>query len=303
MHKILTALGLATVALLAGCHNWPNLRSHDAAPQARGPVETPDAVSLVNSLNDNSRRLVSLQAADVDILAKEGSQQVGLAGVMSCTKPRNFRLQANVFGSQAVDMGSNDQEFWYWISKADPPYLVHCSYQDLAKPGTYLPFPFQPDWVVEALGMGEYNPQGKYEVRAKGNVVYLIEQTNSAQGQPVNKVTVFSYTASSQGRPQVVAHVLQDANGKEICSARILDVKYDQASGAVYPHRIKLSWPAQKIEMSMILDSVRVNTLNDQARVAALFTRPRLANVPTIDLAQVPARPVSQIQRVRGSMR
>ncbi len=303
MRKTLTALSLAAVALVAGCHNWPNLRSHDPGPQARGPAETPDAASLINTLNDNSRRLESLQAADVDILAREGSQQVGLAGVMSCKKPRNFRLQANVFGSQAVDMGSNDQEFWYWISKADPPYLVHCSYQDLAKPGTYLPFPFQPDWVVEALGMADYNPQGNYQVRTNRNFVDLIEQTTSAQGQPVFKVTRFGYPASSQGRPQVVAHVLQDAKGTTICAAQILDVQYDKASGAVYPHRVKLSWPAQKIEMSMTLDSVRVNALNDQARLVALFSRPRLANVPTIDLAQVPARPVSQIQRVRGSMR
>ncbi|HJT75909.1 MAG TPA: hypothetical protein VJ739_01800 [Gemmataceae bacterium] len=302
MRKFLTALGLAAVAL-AGCHNWPSLRTHDPVQQARGPVETPDAAALVRAVNDNASRLVSLQAADVDILAKEGAQPIGLTGVMSCMKPRNFRLQANVFGSQAVDMGSNDREFWYWISKADPPYLVHCSYQDLAKGGVYLPFPFQPDWVLEALGMAEYNPQGNYRVQADRNVVQLIEQTTSSQGQPVQKVTVFSLTAAPQGRPQVLGHILRDANGKAICSARILDVRYDQASGAVVPHRVTLSWPAQRIEMKLTLDSVRVNALNDQARVAALFTRPRLANVPTIDLAQMPAQPTSQIRRVRGSMR
>jgi hypothetical protein len=304
MRQIPCALGLAAILLFGGCHNfkgvWP--ASNPGQAQARPLPENIDAATLVRSLNDNAARLQSLQATDLTIDAREGSQPVGLTGIMNCQKPKNFRLVAYVLGCQAVDMGSNDQEFWYWISKADPPYLVHCSYQDLARGGVYLPFPFQPDWVLETLGMAEYNPSANYQVQVGPKVVYLIEQTTSAQGQPVRKVTVFDRTTAASGRPTVVAHQLQDANGKEICSAQVSDLRLDQASGALYPHVVKLTWPAQKIEMKMTLDGVRLNGLQ-AGQPLPVFQRPQLRNVREVDLARLPAQPTGQVQRVRGSMR
>ena len=50
---------------------------------------------------------------------------------MACQKPRDFRLRAKILGTPAVDLGSNDQEFWYWISKVNPPHVYHCSYENL----------------------------------------------------------------------------------------------------------------------------------------------------------------------------
>jgi hypothetical protein len=304
MRQIPCAVGLAALVLFGGCHNfkgvWPT--SNNAQTQARPLPENVDAATLVRSLNDTAAHLQSLQASDLTIDAREGNQPVGLTGIMNCQKSKNFRLVAYVLGSQAVDMGSNDQEFWYWISKADPPYLVHCSYQDLARGGVYLPFPFQPDWVLETLGMAEYNPAANYQVQVGQKVVYLIEQTTSAQGQPVRKVTVFDRTTATSGRPTVIAHVLQDATGKEICSAQVADLRVDPSSGATYPHVVKLMWPAQKIEMKMTLDGVRVNGL-PAGQQLAVFQRPQLRNVREIDLARLPAQPTAQVQRVRGSMR
>jgi hypothetical protein len=301
MRQIMAALGLGAL-LLAGClpHNVRGGTGPDTAPV---PAKTPDVPGLVSYLNDNAQRLQSLECRDVSIDARQGSQPIGLSGVMSCARPRNFRLQARVLGSPAVDMGSNDQEFWYWISKAEPPYLVHCAYQDLARGNVPLPFPFQPDWILETLGMAESNPNGKYELKVNPKTLELIEQTVSNQGQPVYKVTVFNRAPSGSGQPQVTAHLLQDANHKEICSAYVAEVQVDKGSGGVFPRRVTLVWPAEQVQMALKLDSVRVNGLVDRDRMAALFTRPQMPNVPTIDLARLPARPTGQVQRVRGSMR
>ena len=52
-----------------------------------------------------------------------------------------------------MDIGSNDSEFWFWISKAEPvPYVFHCGYQELARGGVDMPFPFQPDMIVADSG-------------------------------------------------------------------------------------------------------------------------------------------------------
>src|SRR5690348_12644246 len=119
MRQMTSALGLAAVLLLAGCRPWLRQPAPTPPPRAAGPVSV-DAATLVGALNANAQRLQSLQVDELDIQAHADNEQVGLVGVMSCQKPRNFRMMANVLGSQAVDMGSNNQEFWWWISKSDP---------------------------------------------------------------------------------------------------------------------------------------------------------------------------------------
>jgi hypothetical protein len=268
------------------------------------PSRTPEAAELVRYLNDNAGRMQSLQCNDVSINVKDGSLRPipGLSGIMSCQKPQNLRLQARVMGTPAVDMGSNNDEFWFWVSQNDPPALMHCSYQDLARGNVNLPFPFSPDWILEALGMKEYNPNGNYQVRVTEKTVELSEQTTSLQGQPVTKVTVFDRASVSTSRPQVRAHRLLDTKGTVIYSADILKTQSDTVTGVVVPYQVSLAWPVQKLQMSMKLDEVRVNSI-DASRAQVLFSRPQMPHVQSIDLArlQQPARPTGYVQRVSGT--
>jgi hypothetical protein len=136
--------------------------------------------------------------------------------------------------------------------------------------------------------------------------VELIQQTTSVQGQPVYKVTVFDKLTTVAGQPSVIGHQLLDANGKEICSARVTNAPPDKNTGAVVPRTVTLAWPSQKIEMTMKLDDVRVNGLAAGQQLA-VFQRPQLRSVRDIDLAHLPEDLVhptgGQVQRVRGSMR
>ncbi len=154
MRRLLTlgALALAlAIPLAAGCHLLPN-RDRNPAVNPPPATGTPDAPALVNYLNLNAQKIQSIQAS-VALDARQGRQPIGLDGEMACQKPRDFRLRAKVLGQPAVDIGSNDKEFWYWISKAEPPYVYHCSYEELGKGKVRVPFPFQPDMVMAALNL------------------------------------------------------------------------------------------------------------------------------------------------------
>ena len=75
------------------------------------------------------------------------------------------------------------------------PPQFHCSYQALREGKVrMLPFPFQPDWIMETLGMGQYGPATRYEpqVVVEAEKLKLIEKIRSPQGVPVKKVTVFN---------------------------------------------------------------------------------------------------------------
>src|SRR4051812_15414645 len=129
MRKVLTGLSLAWVLLLAGCNNWL-FRRDAAGPQAARQGEAPTAAALVNYLNDNAKRIQVLDCTELDLDCRDHLQAVHLDGTMVCQKPLNLRMKAFVVGKTEVDIGSNDREFWFWIARAQPPGLFHCSYDD-----------------------------------------------------------------------------------------------------------------------------------------------------------------------------
>jgi hypothetical protein len=299
MRRLFPYLGFVILLPSIGC-TPPWSSTVNPANQGRYVSETPTAPQLVAQLNATAQRIQTLECRDVWIDAKQGHQPIGLPGVMICQKGKNFRMKGQVAGQPAVDIGSNDQEFWYWVSKNDPPYLFHCSYADMARGGVRLPFPFQPEWVMEALGMADRDPNGAFEpVKATRDTFELVQKTTGSQGQPVRKVTIFSRT---QGLV-VMGHQLQDANGKEICTAQILERRYDQTNQVIVPRLVQLTWPAQQLTMKLRLDDMRVNGTIDPDRAQAAFTRPQLKNITTYDLARGPDQPAGQVQRTGGTTR
>jgi hypothetical protein len=290
MRKVAVILGLSLCVLagVSGC--TPQHIINDGSRRKDIPDgPPPSAESLVSYMNENAKRInegQAVQSTRVSINCSQGRQSIGLDGMMVCQYPRNFRLKANLLGQPGADVGSNGEEFWYWISKGDP-YVFHCSHADLDQGKVRrLPFPFQPEMVVSALGMARYNPEKKYEVKVGANhkTYELIEEATSPQGNPIQKVTVFNRNQVSAPNPQVVAHVLRDAQGKEICTATIAEVVVNQQTGAILPTKVQLSWPAEKMKMSMQLNDVQVVQVTPED-AARKFSRRNLT-MQGFDLAQ-----------------
>jgi hypothetical protein len=276
---ILGSVGLGVLLLLAGC-NWLNkmgINHQQSSESVQTFNGTPTTAQLVSYLNQNSARLSTIQCAELELDCQRKLESFALRGRMTCEKPRNFRMVADVLGSRQVDMGSNQQEFWWWIARGDNA-VIHCSYDDL-KRGVAMPFPFQPEWMMEALGMAEYGPAENYQMRSNRGTWELIQETVNPQQQRVYKVTVLT-----KSPVRVQAYVLFDANKQIVCKASIPDAQ--TINGVTLPRRIVLEWPAEKITLKMKLDEVTLNQPIPQDLAASLFARPRIPNVPDYDLAR-----------------
>ncbi len=293
------AVFVLSLCLATGCQNWFLRRDgQGTTPGVRMTSGTPTQQELVAFLNNNAHRLNSLDCEDLDLQASQGDQTIGLMGRMICQKPRNFRLNARAAGTPMVDLGSNQQEFWFWIAKSEPPYLFHCSHQDFAQGRAKMAFPFQPDWIMAALGMAEYDPNKPYEVKTTGRqTIELIETSATPQGQAVRKVTVFQRAPTLQ----VSGHVLRDMNGKDICTARITAAGRDPASGLTYPRSVQLEWPSDRVRLSMRLSEVTLNSNLDARIAGGLFSRANFNGVQTYNLATGPDAPAQPLQRARGN--
>lgn len=282
MRAIMAGLDLGLLLLVAGCPQRDLISNNNSRPPAVVPPKAPEPAALVGYLNQNAEKISGLQSA-VSMDCKQGMQSVGLDGDLAAAWPRNFRLMGKALGRPAVDVGSNDNEFWFWISENRPPYVYHCSHADLAR-GVNLPFPFHPDMVMAALGMARYDPSKPYRLRESPQFLELIEETTSPQGQPVEKVTVFNRMEARPGQPQVVAHKLVDRQGKVLCQANIQSVVYSRQTDATLPRVVLLSWPGQRMSMSMTLNNPNVVAFDQQA-AGRWFQRTNLMG-QTYDLAR-----------------
>jgi hypothetical protein len=283
------AVGFGVIVL--GCNSFPIRRDLGPGP---GPVDTaiftkkePQAADLVAYMNTNAQKVQSVRCDRVAVDCKAGDQTIGFDGPLACQKPRQFRLKGKLGGTDVVDLGSNDDEFWFWVGKADP-HVFHCSYKDMATGQVFLPFPFNPDMVVCALNMAEYDPKGQYQVLKDDKVINLIEPMKSMQGQDIYKVTVFNREVTG-GRPRVAAYVLLDKQRKEICRAEMQETQLNRETGAVLPKRVKLIFTgktaAENCEMKLTFEDLRPVTFS-QEQVTHLFSRSDMANIPGYDLAR-----------------
>jgi hypothetical protein len=289
MRSIIGASSLVALLLVLGCnHLVPHQREQvgDAVGKDK-PAAAPTAETLVKYLNENAGRIPPGQAlnctnVDIDINADAG--RIGISARMQCQAPRNFLLSGVTIGNTpVVDIGSNDKEFWFWGKQINPPYLYHCSYEGLASGlKTPLPFPFQPDMVLSALGLTPYDPAKQYTVQVTNDkrghkFIEMTEQTLSPENKPIQKITVFNFNQVQRpDQPQVVAHILKGEQNKVICAAYVRHVqRVGGENGAIIPQMIDFDWPEQKMKMKMTIYSPQLIVMPPE-KAATRFIRQNL---------------------------
>jgi hypothetical protein len=301
MRPLRLALGLGLALTLTGCvPSWSFLS--DSNRNQGVPDRPVSAAELVAELNASSQQIQSLVCQDVDIDYSQswGGSFGGIRGRLACEQPHGFRMSASVMSRNELDLGSNDQEFWYWIGKSPQPFQFYCSYADLRSQQIPLNFPFQPEWIMETLGMASYPPDARYQVVDRRKTIELIQETTSLQGQPVRKVVVFN-RQPRKNEPRISAYILRDLRGNELCSARIQSTQL--VGQSTVPYQMQLSWPDQKMKLGLQLNKPSVNQLPEEA-AQRLFQRPQLQNIPSYNLADLSrsGRSPGSIQRVGGTV-
>jgi len=314
-------VSLATLLLLvAGCKQLDDWRQ--TVQQRRGsrggePIPQVSAEQLVHYLNQQASRLRTLSYAEARMTAREGEGLKGavsytLRGRLAAAQPRYFHLsaQGGLAGGK-VDLGSNDERFWIYIdAPGNKPLYVFATHADFATGKVQLPgnLPFEPDWVLQALGMTTFPPTAPYEavrIDERHRTYTLSWATTTPSGQPIRKEIVFAVDTAVGSRPQVLRHVIRNPQGKTICSAEIKSAhtfptgSVDPQSGHPYivqcPNHVVLRWEEQKVEIDLRLEDARINQPWTAEQMRAEFT-PRISGAVPINLAEArfpgdPGRP------------
>lgn len=289
--RFLTALLLLLWSgSLPGCsmmRNWFGPRDPFAvnAPCVFPPEAT--AADVIAHVNANSARIAAWRSDHVKILGRgEAHTPVAISARLAIESPRSFRLTAeSPLGEPEVDLGSNQNEFWFWSRRSEQKYIFVAYHDQESIDKRNFPIPFQPDWIMEVFGVMPIDAEnvtaqpgaaGPYGSRT----VLLIADRLSPQGRPVRKITTVDRCHGI-----VLEHALHDEQGQLIASARLSHPVRDLRTQAVLPTQIDLDWPKAKVGLTMWIQHPEINPRHIPEKV---WVRPEKNGYEVYDLNRGP---------------
>ena len=208
---------------------------------------------IVATVHDNTRRVRSYLAPQA-VLAVPGVPR--LSAQVACEPPRRFRLRAQtaVTGNE-LDIGSNDDLFWLWIRRHEPPVMLFCRHDAYAQSAAPQHQPQRAEWMPELLGLVNFRAEDKHEgpyVLPDGRLE--IRSRMVAPEGDMLKSTILDATTGL-----VMEQHLFTVAGERLASVRTSRHRVDPQSGAALPRLVEVSWPASGVEFQLELNTITTN--------------------------------------------
>lgn len=233
-------------------------------PLPRTLPAQPNLDQIIATVHDNTQRVRSYMAPQA-VLVVPGVPR--LSAQVACEPPRRFRLRAQttVTGSE-LDIGSNDDLFWLWIRRHQPPMMLHCRHDRYEQSSARQLLPIRADWMPELLGLVNFRPEDRHEgpfPLPDGRLEIRSRLTPAAGASPPGTVTdgeLLKSTILDGTTGLVIEQHLFTAAGERLASCRTTKHRVDPQSGAALPRLVEVSWPASGIEFQLELTTIATNT-------------------------------------------
>ena len=265
-----------------------------SAPQVLFAGATRD--QIIAAVNQNSAKVRSLSATGASITIPDTMNLPILTANIAAERPNHFRLTAGTgITGQEIDLGSNDQLFWMWVKRNQPPAVYFCRHEQFSNSAIRQMMPIEPSWLLAALGMIDIDPASVYDgplARGDGKVE-IRSWLPSASGR-LTRVTVIDAS-----RAWVVEQHVYDPTGQTLIASAVAEShRYYPAEQVSLPQKISLRLPTAGLAMKIDLGTVQINQLAGDPN--QLWAMPSFAGYPQIDLGgavmttPLPGRPFSQ---------
>lgn len=247
---------LASILLTGGCRSM-ELGSRFADGGA-SPADKDEVVAIVNrnvTGGDGRGGLISWRSMHAKF--QMAPLPVAAPGTIIVEAPRNFRLRVShpLGGGDELDVGSNTSEFWIWQKAMNPPYLLTSHHEDMPLALQHFKVPFQPDWIMEVLGVIPIDGS-QYQIHpsSQRNVVELTTTAQSPGGEPMRKVI-----RVDTRKGYVTEHLLWDHAGRLVASAELDGHRIEAGSQIAMPRKLRIQWPEADLDLRITLERVEVN--------------------------------------------
>jgi hypothetical protein len=272
---LLLALMLATLAGQGGCA-WlrRTFAVQDPPPQVLPPGAGLEQV--IAAVNRNNSQIQSLYSSSAT-LSSPGYPT--LRAHFAYQRPCFFRLRAetSITGPE-VDLGSNAQLFWYWIKRNQPPAIYSCRHDQYATSQARQMIPIQPNWLIEALGTLEIDPNLRHvgPYTDQRNRIKIITILDTPEG-PNKKVTIIDSVSA-----WVMEQQIYDVQGRLRARSVTEGYRRDPRTGLFVPTAVRVECPPVQFSMRIDLGDVQIN--QPLANSGELWTLPNMPGYQAVDL-------------------
>lgn len=234
---------------------------------------------VIQVVNTNTSRVQSVYTERATI---SGPLMLSLRAKVALERPRRLHLWADtMMTGPEVDLGSNDEMFWFWAKRMPPPAVFFCRHDQFALSAARNLLPVEPEWLFDAFGLTTFDPNVQHHGPTLVGGRLRIDSPLETVNGPMSKVT---FLDESQG--WILAQHLYDSQSRLVVSVISSRHWRDPATGAVLPTRIELQTPATanatSYSLQLDMHDLQVNKLPPSPQ---LWTMPSIAGYPPMNLA------------------
>jgi len=282
---------LPLLLVAASGASCPQVVDQYKVPVARVLPEQPSLESIITTINANSNRVDSLYTTTASIKVPALPT---IKANLAYERERRFRLFAETaLAGTAVDLGSNDEGFWFSASQNNPPTIFFCSHRDFPTSPARQTLSVEPTWLVEALGVVYFDPADQHYGPFPQQNGKLELRTETADWKRI--------TIVDAERGWILEQHAYDEHGQLIASAVASRHQRDPVSEATLPRLVEIHWPAMDLRLKLELDGLRINDLPGEHQ---LWAMPQYSGWQTVDLGhqRMPNSPADDGRRTAPAL-
>lgn len=256
-------------------------RFQTTGPQAPVAFREPPAIQqIIATVNANTQRVQRMTAEGATISAPGIPT---LKTQLALERPSRLRMISSLGFGEEVDLGSNDELFWFWAKRGDPA-VFYARHADVANGATRRILPMPPSWLIEAIGLVQLDPNGQWDgphPHGQGRLK-ISTRVNTSSG-PLTKL----YVIDDQ-RGLILEQHVYDPTGQLLATAMASAHAYNATNQVTLPRRVNIQLPAAESgfrEFTLEVDGYTINAL--EADPGQLWTMPQKGNTPAVPLASV----------------
>lgn len=283
LNEVLPALLLlVSLFVMGGCRTLPNWLGRQQAPlPPEAFIETPTLDEVVYAVNANTDRVEQLETEDA-ALRVEGIPT--LRANLAYQRPQDFRLRAQLsqFTGRELDMGSNDELFWFWVRRDEQPSVYYARHAEFAASPMRELVPLEPNRLVAALGLVRLAEDERHSgpTLRESDLLEVRSQIPSPRGD-LTRVLLLDATYGWMTELHYY-----DANGQLLLSARADEHRYYREEAVTMPHHVEVQLlPGRPAQMAFDVDVSRYVLNRLSGSPSELFAMPEIDNAPPVNIA------------------
>jgi hypothetical protein len=264
---------------------WLMPNQPDLPPEAF--TNQPNLEDIIYVVNANTQRVQRLQSENAT-LRVDGIP--AMRANLAYEQPANFRLLAQLsqFTGRELDLGSNQDLFWFWIRRDTQKSVYFARHELFAGSPTRDLVPIEPNRLIDTLGLVYLEPTGQHTgpVDRGEGLLEITSRVPSTRGE----LTRVMLVDAKYGWP--AQQYLYDASGQLLLSTRASRQRFYREESVTLPHRIEVTlMPGQPSQIAFGLDVAQYSINRLSGDSSELWTMPQIEGYPAVDIADPQFRP------------